>query len=132
MITEQEIREALNAIVDPCSRVAGCAAGLNEMGLIRAVEIVPSGVVRVVIGVTEYGCLMGASFASEAYKILERLPGVTQASVELDGKFDWDLDDMSPDYRARLEAKRAETRSRLNLAPPSRSASPASRPPGRH
>jgi metal-sulfur cluster biosynthetic enzyme len=109
MIVERDVRAALNEIIDPCSSAAGCPAGLDEMGLVRAVEIAPTetgAAVRVVIGVTEYGCLMGAPFAAEAYKRLETLPGVARVAVELDQAFDWDRDDMSAAYRERLSRHR--------------------------
>jgi metal-sulfur cluster biosynthetic enzyme len=113
MISEQQVRATLNAIIDPCSRSAGCAAGLDEMGLIRRVEIKPRADladVRVVIGVTEYGCLMGAPFADEAWHRLQALEGIGVLSVELDKEFNWDLDDMRSDYRERLAAHRKRRR----------------------
>jgi metal-sulfur cluster biosynthetic enzyme len=117
MITESAIRATLNTIIDPCSTAAGCPAGLDEMGLVRAVEIrdVPAGAdVRVVIGVTEVGCLMSAPFATEAYKRLHALSGISAVTVELDLAFDWDPDDMSPDYQQRLQAHRARRR-KINI-----------------
>jgi metal-sulfur cluster biosynthetic enzyme len=113
MITESTVRATLNTIIDPCSSAAGCPAGLDEMGLVRTVDIrdVAAGAdVRVVIGVTEPGCLMSAPFATEAYKRLYALPGISAVTVELDMAFDWDLGDMSPDYQQRLQAHRARRR----------------------
>jgi metal-sulfur cluster biosynthetic enzyme len=104
------VRNELNRIIDPCSRAAGCPAGLDEMGLIRKVQIrpAPGGCdVQVVIGVTEYGCLMGAPFAAEAYEILRNSTGVCDVQVELDREFDWDRDDMRRDYQQRLQAHRS-------------------------
>jgi len=104
-LTEQDVRSVLNTIIDPCSRVAGAPAGLIDMGLIRRLSLVPSAGrtdVHVVIGVTEYACLIGPAFATEAYKKLAVLPGIGEVLVELDGEFDWDPDDMSPEYRRRL------------------------------
>lgn len=117
--TEARVREVLNGVVDPCSVAAGSPAGLADMGLVRRVELTPaadgSGAtdVRVVIGVTDYGCVMGAPFAMEAYKLLATLPGVGRVDVELDGEFDWLPDDMSPAYRRRLAEVHAEGRRRL-------------------
>ena len=113
--TEAEVRSALNAIVDPCSRAAGTPAGLEEMGLVRQVEISAEGdiAVRVVIGVTEYGCLMGAPFAMDAYRILEALVGIGRVQVDLDSRFDWVPEDMSAAYRTQLTAAHAEGRRRL-------------------
>jgi metal-sulfur cluster biosynthetic enzyme len=121
-LTEQDVRAVLNTIVDPCSRVAGAPAGLVDMGLIRRLALVPSAGslapsagslvlspgrtdVHVVIGVTEYACLMGPAFATEAYKKLTALPGTGEVLVELDGEFDWDPDDMSPEYRRHLASR---------------------------
>lgn len=113
MITESAVRAALNAIIDPCSSAAGCPAGLDEMGLVRAVEVRDTATgadVRVVIGVTEFGCLMSAPFATEAYKRLNALPDIGTVTVSLDQAFDWDPDDMSRDYQQRLQAHRARRR----------------------
>ncbi|EIF31662.1 putative metal-sulfur cluster biosynthetic enzyme [Burkholderia sp. Ch1-1] len=105
MIGETQVRAALNGIIDPCSVAAGCAAGLDDMGLVRRVELaaLPHGMhVTVTVAVTEYGCLMGAPFASEAYRTLSALPGVASVDVKLDDQFDWDPLDMSESYRDRL------------------------------
>jgi metal-sulfur cluster biosynthetic enzyme len=111
MITEASVRAALETVIDPCSRAAGCATGLDSLGLVRRVALAPraDGLVdvQVVIGVTEYGCLMGAPFASEAYKRLEALAGVGAVEVALDDQFDWDRCDMSPAYTRRLAEHRA-------------------------
>jgi len=115
-LSEADVRAVLNTIIDPCSRAAGATAGLVDMGLIRRLSVTADtggdhGIdIRVVIGVTEYACLMGPSFAMEAYKQLAPMPGVRSVEVELDGEFDWDPDDMSADYRARLAERRAEGR----------------------
>jgi metal-sulfur cluster biosynthetic enzyme len=110
-VTEASVRAVLNTIVDPCSRAAGAPAGLADMGLIRQLEVTraPAGArVRVVIGVTEYACLIGPSFAAEAHKKLTPLPGVAELIIELDGEFDWDPDDMSPSYRELLARRRRQ------------------------
>ena len=117
MITESAVRAALNTIIDPCSSAAGCPAGLDEMGLVRGVEIHDTAAgtdVRVVIGVTEVGCLMSAPFATEAYKRLYALSGISAVTVDLDLAFDWDPDNMSPDYQQRLQAHRARRR-KINI-----------------
>jgi metal-sulfur cluster biosynthetic enzyme len=110
MICESDVRAELNQIIDPCSRAAGLPAGLEEMGLVRAVKLRDTAAgtdVSVVIGVTEYGCLMGAPFANEAYKRLKALPGLGVLEVRLDTDFDWDVADMRRDYQERLKLHRA-------------------------
>lgn len=111
MITDTQVRVALDTVIDPCSRAAGCTTGLTSLGLVRDIALIERADgrtdVRVVIGVTEYGCLMGAPFASEAYKRLRALDGVGTVEVALDDKFDWDRSDMDPAYARRLTEHRA-------------------------
>ncbi|MDQ3728546.1 MAG: iron-sulfur cluster assembly protein [Actinomycetota bacterium] len=118
-MTEAEVRAALNTVIDPCSAVAGAPAGIVEMGLVRDLAIVDEGAgvaVCLSIGVTEPGCMMGASFASSARERLEALPGISSVDVQLDHKMDWSPGDLDPGYAARLaqvrQAKRDEMRAR--------------------
>lgn len=110
--SEGDVRAVLNQIIDPCSRVAGAPVGLVDMGLIRRLTVTP-GVgtvdVHMVIGVTEYGCLLAPSFASEARKLLDALPGIGVIDIELDAEFDWEPQDMSVAYRRHLAERRAAT-----------------------
>ncbi len=115
-VTEAEIRAALDAVVDPCSVVAGAPAGLVQMGLVRALELSESeagATIRVRIGVTEPGCLMGASFAAQARAQLEQLEGVARVEIELDHANDWMPADIDRDYQRRLDAVRAARRAAL-------------------
>jgi metal-sulfur cluster biosynthetic enzyme len=112
--SEDDVRDVLNTIIDPCSRVAGAPVGLVDMGLIRRLTLTPAVDsadvdVHMVIGVTEYGCLLAPSFASEARKLLAALPGVGAIDIDLDEDFDWEPDDMSADYRRHLAQRRAAT-----------------------
>jgi len=110
--TEEDVRAVLNQIIDPCSRVAGAPVGLADMGLIRRLTLTEAagGVdVHMVIGVTEYGCLLAPSFASEARKLLDALPGIGTIDIGLDGEFDWEPGDMSAAYRQQLAERRAAT-----------------------
>ncbi len=118
MIDEASVRAVLNTIVDPCSVVAGVAAGIDEMGLVRHLEMCegPQGTtVRVVIGVTEPGCLMGVPFANETQKRLRALPGVASVEVTLDHAHDWMPEDMSREYQDRLAASRSSRRAALGI-----------------
>jgi metal-sulfur cluster biosynthetic enzyme len=114
--TLESLRQVINTVEDPCSRAAGATAGLVDMGLVRDLSVVTheSAVsVHVVIGVTEYACLMGPSFVNEVRKRLFDVPGVSDVEVDLDDKFDWDPDDMSESYKAHLAARRAKGNAHL-------------------
>jgi metal-sulfur cluster biosynthetic enzyme len=120
MLDEETVWTTLNTIVDPCSRAAGAPAGIAEMGLVRQLEVhnSPGGAsIRVVIGVTEPGCLMGAAFVNEARTLLWALPGVAEVRVHLDQAYDWTPADMAPAYQARLEQQRQRRRAALGLIP---------------
>jgi len=127
--SEEDVRAVLNQIIDPCSRVAGAPVGLVDMGLIRRLTLT-AGVgtvdVHMVIGVTEYGCLLAPSFAAEARRLLSDLRGIGSIDIELDGEFDWLPEDMSAAYRQHLADRRAAI-NRVMLPmrePPDRSATP--------
>jgi metal-sulfur cluster biosynthetic enzyme len=79
------------------------------MGLIRTLEVTASDTglhVRAVIGVTEYGCLLGPAFAAGVTHVIQALPGISRVSVELDDAFDWVPEDMSPRYQDELARRR--------------------------
>lgn len=123
MLTEGDIRAALNEIVDPCSAAAGAPAGLDEMGLVREIEIhpMPSGAhVRVVLGLTEPTCLMGIPFVASARELLASLEGVAEVDVSLAPRFDWTPAELSPAYAARLARVRERRRPPGSPRPPTR------------
>jgi metal-sulfur cluster biosynthetic enzyme len=116
MTVRELVLEALNTIVDPCSVAGGAPAGIADMGLIRALDVVEGeggAAVSLTIGVTEVGCLMAAPFAVEAEKRVAALPGIASVSVGLDDKFDWDPADMAPAYRAHLQERHRLARERM-------------------
>jgi metal-sulfur cluster biosynthetic enzyme len=120
VIDEATVWTTLNTIVDPCSRAAGAPAGIAEMGLVRQLEVQqsPEGArIRVVIGVTEPGCLMGAAFVNDACTRLRALPGVAEVQVSMDQAFDWTPQDMSPAYQTRLEQLRQTRRAAWGILP---------------
>ena len=120
MLDAARVWTTLNTIVDPCSRAAGAPAGIAEMGLVRQLEVQqsPEGAcIRVVIGVTEPGCLMGAAFVNDARKLLRELPGVAEVQVSMDHAFHWSPEDMSPAYQARLEQLRQRRRVAVGIIP---------------
>jgi metal-sulfur cluster biosynthetic enzyme len=119
-VTEEGIRAAINTIIDPCSRAAGVPAGLTDMGLIRRLDVwsTDTGVgVHAVIGVTEYGCMLGPAFATEVERVVRSLPGVEHLTVDLDAAFDWLPEDMTSAYQAKLASRRQAARA--HFRPPS-------------
>jgi metal-sulfur cluster biosynthetic enzyme len=113
--TADQVRAVLNGIVDPCSAAAGAPAGLDDMGLVREVEVETEtgsagAVVRVMLALTEPTCLMGIPFMATARERLEALPGVDRAEVSLASGFEWTPAELSTSYAARLERVRERRR----------------------
>jgi metal-sulfur cluster biosynthetic enzyme len=105
-----DVRAALNEIVDPCSAAMGAPAGIDDMGLIRDVDVADGGHVTVRIGLTEPTCLMGPAFVRSAEERLSALEGVADVDVALTSGLDWTPARMSASYAARLERLRATRR----------------------
>jgi metal-sulfur cluster biosynthetic enzyme len=103
------VRAELNAVLDPCSCAAGVPAGLVDMGLVRGVEVSPGltgATVSVRLTLTEPTCWMGYAFLTAARERLRGMAGVALADVQLVFDGVWRTDDMAPDYRRALAARR--------------------------
>lgn len=109
-----ELREAitqtLEAIIDPCSIASGAPAGLVSMGLVGDIDIRQSSGgadVAVTLYVTEPGCMMSALFQITAQQKLEQLAGIRSLDVKVDYNHIWDPEQMTQEYRKRLNTYRA-------------------------
>lgn len=120
MISEAEIRDAINGIADPCARIAGMAIGLDDYGLVRSVSVDASGDVEVAIGVTGPACMYAPMFVAEAQARVAALPGVRSCAVRLDTSYAWTERDARPDTQLRLAAARAARSLRPRSPPVSR------------
>jgi len=102
--------ERLNNIIDPCSAAMAVPAGLVDMGLLRGLELeaLTSGGTRcrIKLCVTHAFCLMSAVFVHEVEKCLRDIPEIEEIDVSLDRDTIWTEELMTPEYRARLEARR--------------------------
>lgn len=112
-ISKEDIRAALNEIVDPCSVAAGAPAGLDDMGLVREVEVFAddNGThLSVTIGLTQPICVMGFSFIRSAEDRLRQFPGVVDVEVSLTSGMDWSEARLAPAYATRLARARSVRR----------------------
>jgi metal-sulfur cluster biosynthetic enzyme len=108
-IDPESVRARLNEIPDPCSVTAGCAAGLVDMGMVRAIAVAGDEV-RVTLALTEPGCAMALWFMSAIRRELGALPGVASVSVTLDAAARWDESAMTPAAQAVLTRTRLRHR----------------------
>jgi metal-sulfur cluster biosynthetic enzyme len=95
------IRSVLDEIKDPCSVAASTPMGLDEMGLVRSLEITADGQVAVVLRLTSPFCEMVPFMRNQAIEKIRHLPGVAGVTVEHDSGLDWDPDFIAPAARER-------------------------------
>jgi metal-sulfur cluster biosynthetic enzyme len=106
---EQRVHELADEIKDPCSLATDLPLGLDEMGLVEAVEVGPDGDISIAIRLTSPTCVMVGYFRDELRRRVAELPGVREVEVRFDRGLDWDPSMMSPRVR-RLRAARLRVR----------------------
>lgn len=109
---EQRVRARLDRVKDPCSVTAGTPMGLDEMGLVRSVDVSADGDgdVSIVLRLTSPFCEMIGFLKSSAIGEVEQLPGVASVTVESDSGFDWSPEDMAPHLQRRREERLSAVR----------------------
>jgi metal-sulfur cluster biosynthetic enzyme len=92
-VTEENILEVLSGVYDPEIPI-----DIVNLGLIYAVDV-EDGNVHVKMTMTAPGCPSSAEIAAEAKILIEELPGVRSASIEIVWDPPWDPSRMSEDAR---------------------------------
>jgi metal-sulfur cluster biosynthetic enzyme len=108
-MTEDDIRDCLNAIQDPCSLAAGAPAGLIDMGMVYEIRV-DAEEIHVRLGTTDPRCMMACVFLHEARERLAGLAGSRRVTVALEDRSIWTPNRMTPDYKVRLDRVRATRR----------------------
>jgi metal-sulfur cluster biosynthetic enzyme len=111
---EQQVRERINAIEDPCSLAHRLPVGLADMGLVTAIEVADDADakgrhdVHLTLRVTAPGC-MYVPFMDKAIRAnLAELGEVGEVSTFWDPDADWSRSDIAEPVRERMAAVRAE------------------------
>lgn len=118
MVPADRVRARLDEIKDPCSVASGQPMGLDEMGLVEAVEISDDGDVTVGLRLTSPFCEMIGFFTTEVTAKLAELPSVRTVEVRTDSGFDWSPDDMAPHLRRRRAERMAAMRAEVTARQP--------------
>ena len=105
MTTESTLLARIQDIPDPCSCATGVPLGIGEMGLIQSLRY-EEGKVTVRLHVTSPMCMMAAYFMREVEQRLLAEEGVTSVNVEFDHDLTWKPEDIRPEARERLAARR--------------------------
>jgi metal-sulfur cluster biosynthetic enzyme len=104
---ESQVRECLHQVKDPCSVATGYPLHLEEMGLVKAIEVDEEGAkVLVDLRLTSPTCVMVGYFVNEIRRLVtEAIPEIEHVEVTFDHGFDWTPDMMSEEIR-RARAQR--------------------------
>ncbi|HEX2016034.1 MAG TPA: Mrp/NBP35 family ATP-binding protein [Solirubrobacteraceae bacterium] len=78
-MTEQEIRKALEVVIDPELR-----RSITELDMVRSVDIAEGGVVHVTVSLTTAGCPIRNHFQTAVAQAAGSVPGVTRVEVSFD------------------------------------------------
>jgi metal-sulfur cluster biosynthetic enzyme len=105
-VSESEtVRQALRAVVDPCSIATGVPIDLLDMGLVKRVDI-DGGIATVELIVTSPMCTQIGLIRRRIDEVVGGLPGIEQVVIEVDARAEWWPQMMAPDAQARLRAVR--------------------------
>jgi metal-sulfur cluster biosynthetic enzyme len=104
---ETRVRDCLHQIKDPCSVATGHPLHLEEMGLVKSVEIDASAGRAVVdLRLTSPTCVMVGFFVTEIQRLVkEAVPELHEIDVLFDRGFDWTPDMMSDEVRRARAAR---------------------------
>ncbi|MES2142281.1 MAG: SUF system Fe-S cluster assembly protein [Pseudomonadota bacterium] len=91
------IIEALKGVYDPEIPV-----NIYDLGLIYNIDINPQGVVKIEMTLTTPGCPVAQTFPSMVENVVNNVPGVVSASVELVWDPPWTTEKMSEAAKLQL------------------------------
>lgn len=96
MVTEAEVKKALEQVVDP-------EIGLNmiELGLIYEVKI-EGDAVKVKMSLTSPACPFGPMIIGQSQNVVSKIPGVKKADVEVTFSPPWHPKMMSEEAKAKV------------------------------
>jgi ATP-binding protein involved in chromosome partitioning len=77
--TKDQVNEALRGVIDPELR-----RSIVELGMVRSIEIAPSGRVEVVVSLTTAGCPIRSHFEGAVRQLVGELEGVTEVVTGFD------------------------------------------------
>ena len=113
----EDIRAALDTVVDPCSAAMGAPLGLAEMGLVREIHIGDSGAVTVTMCVTSPCCAFGPTMADAARQRVASVLGVQSVQVTIDPSVVWSETLLNEHVALSTSARRQQQRAIMGIEP---------------
>ena len=114
MTTAEQVRDALRAVVDPCSVAAASPMNIVEMGLVDRVEPDGDGV-AIRLSLTSPSCMMLGQLLDQIDEHVRPVLHGRHPTVTLDDGMTWTPERMTGAAR---EAREARRRVLLSLLPP--------------
>jgi FeS assembly SUF system protein len=91
------VLDALRSVRDP-----ELPLNIVDLGLIYAIEVYPGGRVRILMTLTTPGCPVAQEFPVEVAAVVRRVPGVTDAEVEIVWEPRWSVERLTDAQRLDL------------------------------
>jgi metal-sulfur cluster biosynthetic enzyme len=113
-VTEAAVRQAIDTVVDPCSRLHGTDLSLIDLGMVEAVTV-SGGTVHVALLLDDPLCTYTYVIQHELRTAIERLGGIDEVDITVVPNASWTDERVLPAARSRLIGDRLK--SRLPLMP---------------
>jgi metal-sulfur cluster biosynthetic enzyme len=88
-VDEEEVRQQLTHVIDPCSKANGGELNIIEMGLLKSIDI-EDGNVTINMRLTTPTCMMIAAFVQQIEEHVGEVSGVKSISLETDDGLQWE------------------------------------------
>ncbi|MES9992007.1 MAG: SUF system Fe-S cluster assembly protein [Candidatus Thiodiazotropha sp.] len=95
--SREELIEALRSVYDP-----EIAVNIYDLGLIYRLQVDPEGRVEVDMTLTAPACPVAGTLPHEVGRVIDAVPGVTDATVKLVWQPPWSQERMSEEARFQL------------------------------
>ena len=109
----QQVEEAIEQVVDPCSRFNGTFISFTDLGMVDAVDVDEDGRVRIRLLLDDPLCPYMPDIRSELREAVLAVPGVKGLELSMRGDELWTEDRLSDSAREKLRISRERRRERL-------------------
>ena len=103
--TVEQVRAALDRVVDPCSIATGVPITLADMGLVEGVAV-DGREARIRLRVTSPFCMQIGNMQERIVQVVEEVPGIDDVRLDVDDGTEWLPSMMAPEAQRRLRAVR--------------------------
>ncbi len=114
---KEQVQQALERVVDPCSITAGAPISVVDMGMINAVSVDAEGGVDISMRATSAMCTMIAGIMQVVEREVGGVEGVSEVRVELTSGSLWTEAEMTERGRRILGERRQRSRKEVPVVP---------------